>query len=947
MTTILILAEPVSLARVAAFARGAGLACTRDVPFTGKRRVAAFGDASVVLTWLSRAGSTRSLVILDGEGTPAREDAVRSSFALIEPDALVAALTGASDTVARLRAAFDLAVLCELGESELRTRAVDAIAPLLLDDDRVLRYAASSLLDGVVDRRVVEHLAASVERHPDLAPALAHARKICEAEEDGTLYDGPTDSWWELMERARAGVDAGQWKRVIKASEALLAEDADHVHGLYYRGLAHEAEGDVAMTLAYLGASRAELQMEIEIAEKKDDDESDDDAEELAEKRALLTSIEDRVAALRAREIDEGRWSISREPLVSRLVTWWKDESTCAAGAAEALEGRAGDLEPLFAFLRGAYRSDRALLERAFAAAPDSTAVELRLAGLLEKDDREASIAAYERVLSRLRQGEGGPLSPAAVLIARVDKEPATLSGVLEQLASAAYSAGDRLRALELADELVKVDPSSIKGWQLRGHARLFELRYAEAAEAYADAIREIPRIRAEGEASGSIFFGNDPLPMMHFNRACALGRLGMKEETLDELRLAVRGNEKYAEESRTEEWIQCVWGTPELEAIARKDPRALATKEELEAPFVERLINRCKGHFYRGEAKEAIEVGERAVELASWRGDVEQEVAALSALGYALAFSGHAGRAVELTAKAAAIAEKAPLQKLAEAVNTHAQALHAHGDLDGAERAYRRGLDLRRDAYGADAPVLAKSYGELARLAADQGKPIAEVRDLQDRAVGVLARYLEAHTERDDDWAEAVTDRGTLEVNAAQTLASGEQWDEAARALEVAVTTFERAAEGATLPPSVLTNAGGLAERLASLCEREGDRAREVAARFEALRYPGSPAERRERVFFGRLRHFIERLRRQGAVDEAIARTLQAAVKGVDQLPDGLRSVPELSSFAGEIADRSARWPTFMAMSAMSFGLMETDLDGVLDNLEELAVGYALHGDR
>lgn len=944
MSTILILAEPVSLDRIRAWAEATGLVGSMDPPLTVKRRTASFVGPAGVVSWMSRAGSKHALLLADGPDVPSILDAARSTFAFVELDALLAALAAAEGPIPRLRAAFDLGVFCELVPREERARVIEALAPLLLDEDRALRYAAANLLVDVVDRRLAELLAAAAERHPDLAPTHALVRRACEAEEDGTLYDGPTDSWWELEKRARAGAEAGQWKRVIKASEALLAEDADHVQGLYYRGLAFEAEGDVPMALAYLGASRAALAMDLRVHDESDDEpEGEDDK---AEERAQLTAIDARIEALRGRDIPADRWDLSREPILTTLTKWWEDERGSAAGAARALGGLAGDLEPVLAFLRGSYDGDRAALDRALSLAPDSTTVELRLAGEIARTDPAASIAAYERVLARLRDGDVGPASPAAALIARVDKAPATLAGVLEELAHAAYEKGDRPRAIALADELVQVEPTSIKGWQLRGHARLFELRYAEAAEAYADAIREIPKIRAEGEASGSIYFGKDPLPAMHYNRCCAFGRLGMKDETLDELRLAVRGDAKYAEEAKTEEWIECVWGTPELEAITRQDPRALATKEELEAPFIEGLIERSKVQFYRGERQAAIEAGERAKDLAAWRGDPALETEALSALAYALAFSGQAGRAVELCARAVVIGEEAPPRKLAEAVATQGQALHAHGDLEGAERAHRRALDLRRDAYGPDAPVLAKSYGELGRLFSDQGKPSAEVRDMDERGIDVLARFLEAHQAHDDAWAEAITDRATLEVNLAQTLAAEKSWDASARLLDAAASTFERAAEGVTLSPSVLANAHSLAERIAGECDDHGDLARRVAGRFEALRYPGSPAERRERAFFGRLRGFIDRMRREGAPDEALARALQAAAKGAHLLPEELRAVPELSSFAGEIADRSARWPTFLVMSAMSLDLAATDLDGSIKSLEELAVGYALGGE-
>jgi tetratricopeptide (TPR) repeat protein len=627
---------------------------------------------------------------------------------------------------------------------------------------------------------------------------------------------------------------------------------------------------------------------------------------------------------------------------VERLADWWKREPSCAAGAAGELLGLDEELEALVAFLSGAYHNDHPKLERALTLAPDSVAVELCLAGAVGKTDKAASRAIYERVLARMRAGEAPPPSPAAALIARVEAAPSSAAGVINKLAMAAYEEGDRPRAIELADELVKLDPDSMDGWQIRGHARLFELRYAEAAEAYAEGIREIDRIREEGDARGTIYFGKDPRATMHFNRACAFGRLEKKEEALDALRRAVRADEKYAEEARTEEWIACLWGTPELEAIARMDPRALATREELEKPFVQRLASRCKGHFYRGEPKQALEAGERAVQLAEIIGDAELSADAFSALGYALAFSGSAGRAVELMAKAVTIAEEAPLPARAEAVATQAVVLQAHGDLDGAERAHRLALDLRRRAHGEEAPILAKSYGDLARLHAEQGRPGAEVRAEIERGIRVLARFLDGHEARDDEWAEAVTDRATLEVNLAQALAGEGMVNESVSALEAAAGTFTAAAEGTSLNARVLENAGALAERLGVWLPA----ARKVAERLEGLRYPGSPAERRERVLFGKLRRFVERMRASGAEDGSIAEILHKAARSAAELPEGLREVPELASFSGELAARAARHPTFLVTSVMALQLAATDLDGSLHNLEELCVAMALEAE-
>ena len=66
-----------------------------------------------------------------------------------------------------------------------------------------------------------------------------------------------------------------------------------------------------------------------------------------------------------------------------------------------------------------------------------------------------------------------------------------------------------------------------------------------------------------------------------------------------------------------------------------------------------------------------------------------------------------------------------------------------------------------------------------------------------------------------------------------------------------------------------------------------------------------------------------------------------EQAVRG--ELAEPLHAIPELASLAGEFAERAARYPTFLVMGAMSLELAASDLDGSLENLEELCVGYAL----
>lgn len=943
MMTVTVLRGAESFSQVGVWAWERGLAGVLDSPLTYDTRRAAWSDGQRTLTLLSRSGARHALAVIEGEGGEALARELGARFGGVEVPWLVDELrrAAAEGPRARARALVDLSVVLFLAPGPEAEAAIEAIGEVLLDDEPVLRYLAALLLD-ITDRRAEAALAAAVEEHPDLAPTLAAVRARCQAADDGTLYDGPTDRWYELEDRAEAGAAAGQWKRVVKASEDLLAQDAGNRAGLYYRGLAHEAQGEPLLALALLGAAVESLDLEIKVAEESRAKYGNEGASDTTRDRERLTDARVRIAALRER----GVAAADLEPLIEKLAAWQAHESICAAGAAAAIRGLVPELEPLLAFVEGAYRGRLEDLEAAYAAAPDAPAVALRRAEVLTRSDPAAGRAALEAVLAALR-APPAQLSPAAALIARVAPGPSSAADVVHQLAASAYEAKDYEAAERYADELVRLAPDDLQAWQYRAQARLFALKYEEAAEAFADAVREIDRIYRDGEARGSVFFGDDPRPMMHFNRACAFGRLGRKDDALDSLRRAVRGHEKWAEEAKTEDWIECLWGTPELEAITRKETRALATREELDPAFVRSLIDQCKGGFYAGRVAEAREAGERAAELAEWIGDVPLRVEAMAALGYTLAFSGEAGRAVDRLARAVALAEPAgavPPALLAETVHTSASALHEHGALEAAERAYRRGLELRRAANGADAPVLAKSYGDLARLQTDQGRPAEEVAATIGEGAALLERFLGAHTDRDDQWLEATVDLATLQVNLGHTLARGGEIDRAIESLGRAVATFEQlATESRALNPALLDNARGLARSLA-LDDRGAAQA--LLDRLDVLRFPGSPAERDERLFFERLRGFVRFMRARGSTDAELAGTLSQALRGVDALPPDLRSVPAIASLPAELASHTARFPELAVMAPMALDLAATDLDRALDDLEGLCVSCAIEAE-
>jgi hypothetical protein len=91
------------------------------------------------------------------------------------------------------------------------------------------------------------------------------------------------------LRRAREGVEAGQWKRVARAMDALLADSPWDDEALHLRGLAHAAMGELFDALALLGAAEKKVNSygDAEVERRRltttiwtmtlDDDDQDDD----------------------------------------------------------------------------------------------------------------------------------------------------------------------------------------------------------------------------------------------------------------------------------------------------------------------------------------------------------------------------------------------------------------------------------------------------------------------------------------------------------------------------------------------------------------------------------------------------------------------------------------------------------------------------------------------
>ena len=254
MRVVMMSLEPIDRADFFAFAADRGLKLWADVVFTDDIRQSEWVDSDRRLTFGSVSASGCVLIVAAGDPSLAAE--VSERFALMSvPEVFAWARqhTIESDVI---RAIFvmDSLRLAPTGEGERLERF---IADKLSDDRPLVRWAAAERLASSLSDDTEAAMAAAAQQHEDLLGTLQWIREGRAAQVEGTLWDTPTDAWWELLERARDGAEEGKWKRVERAMDQLLDACPDHVEGLYLRALAYEARGDFATALCLLAGSDA------------------------------------------------------------------------------------------------------------------------------------------------------------------------------------------------------------------------------------------------------------------------------------------------------------------------------------------------------------------------------------------------------------------------------------------------------------------------------------------------------------------------------------------------------------------------------------------------------------------------------------------------------------------------------------------------------------------
>lgn len=849
----------------------------------------------------------------------------------------------AQEPRARIRAVHRLSTLL-LATALPKEPVLDAMGAVLLDDEPLVRWAAARLLQFRADRRTEALLAAAVQRHDDLAPTFERVHQACEEAEDGTLHDGPTDDRHELLRRAREGVEAGQWRRVVRAMDALLAEVPDHEEGLLLRALAHEHAGEPLQALALAAAAQAEVEGSLDFLVRYREHNGDDrGSDEIEDKQAFLARVAEHRPRLEAAL--EALPGDGDEEVAAALVDWvgrWGYHTAARAAASRVLLERLPSIAGLLALEAGAHGGDVALLRRAVDWVPDAPECRLALARALEPSDVAAAITVYGDALRALEIPEQ-ERSALAQRIAdtRDSSTRASRVDVLEALARCTYEARRWDEAARHADALVELEPDRTLGWQIRANARIFGERLEEAAEVLADTLAALERLAAQDELG----FGEDPRPGMRFNWSAVLAKLGRRPQALEQLRHAVRGDAKWGDEARGDDFFASLWDDADFGAIAAGEAAALILDEERAPGFIEGLVSRAIGSSHLGREEEAIAGCERAIALGGALGRADQVAKAHAVKARTQAFAGDLDEALEGSRIAMEGLERVSPDDRAEVVHTRGVVLHQARRFDEAEAAYLHAQAIRREQQGEGHPVLAKGFGDLARLAADRGDEPSRVAAIVEQGLQLLDGWLADQTRpRDDTWLEAQVDACTLQVNRGHVLRSAGELRAAVEVMEGAAGRIEElVGHGGSPSPAFLDNSAQLARTLAqSAPEPElRQRAQEVLARLETAQLDGSPEEIAERLFWRRLRSLARRQRALGVTDAAFAEVLRRALRG-ELRPQEIEVAPELARIPAEMSARTQRYPRLVVMAAMSLSLVESggsSIDEALENLEELCV--------
>lgn len=826
-----------------------------------------------------------------GEAADERLEQIRASFPTILPDRALEEAEAAATPLARVRSLGEMTLLLRAGALP-RERAGALLAVRLNDPHCAVRYQAFYAAGALIDPALDAAVEAAAAAHADMEPALASWRALRREREQAEAREAAAQARARLQEQLDAAPDEAALERLIDGEMAETERWALRARWFQARRAIWRAYACAKVAGALDEDGDEELALSIE--------------DELPKGIAPDSLREPMLAVARALVDDS---LVLADVLVrfgagkSKAPEWQRVGAVVAYAANEDDDGDA---------------LSRALLKQ-FPSSP--AAYDLR-ARVLQYGDAKKSLAALEGALQRIG-GDDGEISAWYDIFF----DPLTNAGLLARLAKGYRDAGRFAEALRCADALLELKPRSVLALQERALALTFLKRHGEAIAAYGEALAAMDE--AEGDHS-------DARGLMLFNRACERARGGEREAALADLAAAVALRASWGERAQTDDYFASLWEDPQFVAIVCGLDAASIDPESVRG-----RIDRAMGLHHWGHSEDALQEGKAAVAAAELLGDIGLLSDALKIYGNIRVWREDPAKGLPLLERAVGLARRAwPDQpgSLSESVHLYGVALQAAGQLAAARAAYDEALALRVVAYGASAPILAKSYGDLARLDQDEGRPLSEVALTIGRGLDVVRAAL-GDTPVGEDRFEILCDQATLAVNLTRTLLRVEDLPGATAALtELEAAFTELHANERTAGKDLLQSAMQLA---AYAVERgAGDEAMRVQVALWLIAEP-DPEVREQRLWWGQLRLALQELQQQGLDGRQIAEGLAEAVRGGNKLPRAMAQHPALRNLSVELAQRLGGGGDMVLLAmALETAKITGDPGEAVKQLEELAIG-------
>ncbi len=895
-----------------------------DPPQTGFKRTTEWtkGEGRIGFITSIQTGSAL-FVLLGPERAPLAAQVERIAATEAAKEVIDGIATSTSAAV-QARGAFvlhDLAMLMRYDDSISQGDVAAALCALLQVPSKLVNDAALRVALSLQWAELSAAVGALADRRADLDWVPQHWQELRAAAEQAAQKQAEAEAKRKRLEALPALVSEQRWDEALSAATAVFDDRKKEVPHEAWRARARALIGlgkwwPGALFAAGWGAAGGGPDAEQalrEVAARLPDDETD------------LTPIVDQLSVA----LDDAEKTFQAVEAVWAQTTARKPELAFVSAKLRLRKS----------YSRALQRPALALAASAVQAFPSHVASRALLAHAQSaNDDRDAALATYRQAIELARAGRVEP--PREAALTRFDRrledknEESTIAveELYQSMLWLTESEKDFEGVLAIASDMVSqpdVSPAArARAHYKRAMAATGLKQHERAVDFYQQAIAAETTAAVDKEA------------VLRFNLACELAKLGRTEPALEALTEAILLDKKYADDAREDDYFEALWDTSAFIRVVAPwaEPPTIET--------VTRAIERTLGMAYRGEGKDALREGHRAVSGAELLGDEALLARALDRLGSTLTYHASPARAVAMLERAVALAEQAladdPKQR-AQTLHSLGAAHHAAGQLDEAEARYRQGLALREALPGAEHLNIAISYGDLARLASTRGRA-DEAEELMQKTITILEASL-ADTEGEDQW-DALVNLALVQGNRVSgAVDRSVPLDQVFGLAEGAISRFDAiVTAGARIPSNAIQRLRSAIGR-ALPSEMSDDvvaRVNQLGTRLLELEEP-DPKVRAERLYWANLRMGVRQLREQGASDVEIAQGISRAVRGQDP-GEPVGSHPAFANLAVELANRlSARTDLVMVAMALDMAVSGHEpVDKALESLEGFAIANA-----